>query len=326
MASFLDLPPEIRQSIYDLLLVDPIKDNNRLVYTVDKLGKPRWSRTTGLVLTRQIEGHFWIVAPSVSHIDYSDLWSLASTNKLLYVEVSPTMCMHAQLEYTSGDLPNAHREPTLLHTYLEKILPTTSSLYRNLTIINGCLSGKETKSFVDLINIRLPNLTSFNIQAVHPAAEGWPIPDLRDLLIRALEITQAARPVARLTSRPVLSIKPQAYFYLRHEPFKINPDNQLFTHLKWPMILGVTQSLVDIRDWRRQAQEYHANACQRGDYLLLTSSLRSTLDEAEETKAMEGLDDEENKLTKQQEILSRITEYRRTKTEQAGTLRRLKLG
>jgi hypothetical protein len=320
VASFLDLPPEIRQSIYDLLLIDPIRDNNRLVCTSDRLDRLSWSRMTGLLPIRQIERSGRVVSPSVSHIDYSDLWSLASTNKLLFVEASPTMCMHAQLEYTFGDFPHTRREPTLLHKYLGKISPTTSSLYRNLTIINGCLLVKETRTFVDVINLRLPNLLSLSIESVSPESEGWPEPDFEDLLRDALEIATAARPVAHLTSRPVLSIKPRLSFYLKHEPFRHHRDYQFFKDFRWPMSLGSTKPLTEIKDWRRQAQNYHTNACQRGDYLLLTRSLRSTLNAAVETHSVEEINDTEDKLANHQKISSQIMKCKAFRSEHARLL------
>jgi transposase-like protein len=91
------------------------------------------------------------------------------------------------------------------------------------------------------------------------------------------------------------------------------------------MMLGISQSLVDIRKWRREAQNHHANACQQGDCLLLTSSLRFALDGTEEMNVMKEPHDEEDKLSKQQKILSQITEYRRKKLQNAELLRAMKL-
>jgi hypothetical protein len=232
MASFLDLPPETRQPIYTALLVDPIRDKSRRVCTMDALGNCSWSRVVGPIpIVDETATDNPHIISSVSHVDYSDLWSLARANKLLYVEVTPIMYSHAQLEYTSGDNSSTHANQTVLHTYLEKLSPTTSTLYHNLTIIECSPSTRNTKLLVDLINLRLPNLISLSIQAIDPATEGWPEDEISDLLLGALEITEAARPVARLVSRPVLSTKPRVFFYLRHEPFMSDPVNSFLAYL-----------------------------------------------------------------------------------------------
>jgi hypothetical protein len=41
------LSAEIRELIYDALLVDPISEKSRRVCTVDALGNHRWFRITG---------------------------------------------------------------------------------------------------------------------------------------------------------------------------------------------------------------------------------------------------------------------------------------
>jgi hypothetical protein len=45
------LPAEIRELIYDALLVDPIRDEFRRVCTVDASGNDSWSRVVGSLPT-----------------------------------------------------------------------------------------------------------------------------------------------------------------------------------------------------------------------------------------------------------------------------------
>jgi hypothetical protein len=322
---------KIRQSIYDLLLVDPIRDGSRLVCTVDGLREPSWSRTAEHLLTKR--KHITDEQPatplrsSASHIDYNDLWSLACTTKLLYLEATPTMYMHAQLEYTSGHTPRTYKDPTLFHTYLNKLSSTTRTLYRNLTISYGreCLSAKDMNVIVDLINLKLSNLLSLNIQAVNPAIEAWPKLQWHSLLQNHLQTIAAARPVARLTSRPLISIKPRARLYIELDFPKNTRYFRCLSLCKWSILLSATRTVTGIRKWRREAQDYHAIAYQRGDCLLLTSCLRSTLAEATETDAVEEVSDPEDGLAKHQKVLSRIEEHETIRLRQTNDLRKLLL-
>jgi hypothetical protein len=50
-------------------------------------------------------------------------------------------------------------------------------------------------------------------------------------------------------------------------------------------------------------------ACEHGDYLCLTSTLRSTLAEIIEIDAVEGLDEMEDRLTNRQEMLRGIKKH-----------------
>lgn len=66
---------------------------------------------------------------------------------------------------------------------------------------------------------------------------------------------------------------------------------------------------MGIRHWRSEARDYHAMACERGDYLCLTSALRSTLAETIEIDAVEGLDEMEDRLTNHQQSLREIEKH-----------------
>jgi hypothetical protein len=336
MAQFLDLPPEIRLFIYNALLVDPIREGSRLVCTVDASGESSWSRTTGHLLTenkRTTDRRLKPIKSSVSHIDYSDLWSLASVNKVLYLEATPTMYSHAQLEYTSGGTRetlstlNTHKSSTLLHAWLEKMSPTTSALYHDLTISYGRgvhLSAKDMKVLVDLINLRLSNLLYLNIQAVNPAIEAWPHFLCTSLAEDAFKTLAAARPVARLTSRPSILIKPRARLHLELEMSRETPTSKDLNRLNLSRFRKITRLIVGIRDWRCRAQDYHANACQRDDYLLLTSFIRSNLAGAAETDAAEVLDGMEDELAKHQKVLSRLKLHETFRKWEVEALRKLR--
>lgn len=225
---FTDLPSELRQPIYDALLVDPIRTQSRRVCTVDKLGNSSWSRTEVPLPANDesaIDNPPAPIRSSISHLDYSDLWSLARVNKLFYSEATPTIYSHAQLEYISGNTHSTRANSTLLHTYLHKVLPATSTLYRNLTIIDGRndLFAKEMKNLVDLINHRMPNLHSLKIQVYDPGLEGWPDIRYPRLLIDDLQMLAAVRPLARLTFWPEISIKHRLCFYPDLDSFRDDP-------------------------------------------------------------------------------------------------------
>jgi hypothetical protein len=331
MAHFLDLPPEIRQSIYDALLVDPIRERSRLVCTVDASGESSWSRTTAHMRTEQrvYYRRSEPVKPSVSHIDYSDLWSLASVNKMLYLEATPTMYMDAQLGYIPGDMPSTDKSPTLLHTYLQKISSATSMLYHNLTIRYGSrkhlyLSAKDMKVLVDLINLRLSNLLSLGIRAVTPSTQAWYRCRMFYLFRELLRTLAAARLVACLTSRPYISFSPRGRLRIAIERSGGILNFSNMNDLTMSRIWRVKRSIVGIRDWRRKAQDYHANACLQGDYLLLTSFLRSTSAGAGETDALKILDDMEDGLAKHQEVLSLIKEHETLRIQEIKDLRKLR--
>jgi hypothetical protein len=99
--------------------------------------------------------------------------SLAKANRFLYVEATPTIYSHADLEYISGWTSDTYQGPTLLHTYLENVSLMTSTLYRDLRISDGRkdLSAKDMRILVDLINFRLLNLALLDIRAVDPEVE-----------------------------------------------------------------------------------------------------------------------------------------------------------
>lgn len=172
MANFLILPPELREQIYLELLVDPSSDANRIMLTLDKNGQSVWDRITEISpdedeLDTDIQPA--LTQSSIKHMDYSNLWSLARVNRLLYRETVPIIYANACLEYTFGDSCSVSQSPDLFRTFVNKLPAATCALYRQLTIVNGKdLSAKAMSSIVDIINTKLPNLVSLEIRAIDP--------------------------------------------------------------------------------------------------------------------------------------------------------------
>jgi len=114
---FTNLPPELRQLIYDALLIDPIRTQSHRVCNLDASGTLTWSHIE-VPLPNDDEptvgSRCAPISSSIIHLDCSDLWSLARVNRLFYNEATPTMCSHAQLEYISGVTDVMHPNPTLL--------------------------------------------------------------------------------------------------------------------------------------------------------------------------------------------------------------------
>ncbi|CAD0082245.1 unnamed protein product [Aureobasidium vineae] len=315
MANFLDLPPEIRAKIYNALLVDPINDRDKIMFTLDKDGQQNWDRVTELLPPDDESTTEALPKPvksSVKHLDYSDLWSLARASRLVYAEATPIVYANARLEYTFGERPDVIRGPTLLHEFLDKLPSASCALYRHLAIVNNnyasgeSLSAKDMNILVDLINSKLPNLSSLEIRAIDPEIETCSNDEDTGFVQDALRIITAARPVARLASCPKVSLKPRLSFYLA-DSITYDPEITLImTVLETLMAMEVVPTLVDIRDWRRQAQIHYATTCQQGDCLQLTSGMRSRMIGYQQTACEEEGDDMEAKLISHGEVLKRI--------------------
>ncbi|CAD0106596.1 unnamed protein product [Aureobasidium uvarum] len=227
---------------------------------------------------------------SIKHLDYSDLLSLARASRLIYAEATPVIYANAHLEYTFGERHDIMRGPTLLHEFLEKLSSASSALYHHLTIINNnnhapgrSLSAKDMNILVDLINSKLPNLSSLEIRSIDPELDTCSNDEDIGFVQDALRIIAAARPVARLASCPKVSLEPRLSFYLADD---ITYDEEITLIMTVPEALIVTEvvpTLVGIKGWRRQAQSHYATTRQQGDYLKLTSVLRSKMVGDEQT-------------------------------------------
>ncbi|THY22629.1 hypothetical protein D6D01_06247 [Aureobasidium pullulans] len=312
MASFTDLPPEVRVYVYHCLIVDPIRDKLRVVLTLKKDGKIVYSRTTEPSAPDEPVSTDIPPTPletSVSHVDYVDLLSLATTNKTLYQEATPIMYKHCDLKFTFGDFISMATSPTLLHTFLNKFEPANFALFDRLTVVDGSrnMSAKDVKGVVDLANSKLPNLKFFSIESINPALEAWVDGESPSFVQDYLRLIVASRPVACLASGPVISIKPRLLFYFESGITSDDPDTHVGMTFMRCMILALTPDITAHKYWRRAFQIYHATAYEDGDYLQLTSALRSESGMSEDTA--EGLSDMEANLIKYQKILTRAKHF-----------------
>jgi hypothetical protein len=233
------------------------------------------------------------------------------------------MYMHAQLKYIPGCYlgPNS----TFFHTYLEKLSPKTLTLYRDLTIGDHHLSAKHMKTIVDLINLKLPNLLSLGFRAL-----GRPTGHLSRIhvwspLEASLRIIAAVRPISQLALRPAILMDPRAHLPPQVESFIDSLCIETPGHSRLVELLDVISSLMSIKDWRRESQDYHAIACQQGDYLHLTFSIRSTLAKATKMDVVEELDDIESRLDGHHEVLSRTEKHGSVRTELDKELRMMRI-
>ncbi|CAD0106651.1 unnamed protein product [Aureobasidium uvarum] len=181
MALITDLPPEVRLKIYEFLLVDPIRDGLRITLTFDPLDstKKTWARARCVQSDQpHKEGHSAHpcqidVSPfTLHHLNFTDLLSLASANKTLYLEVSQTMYNNSDLTYSFGQLPPAAKVLksssafTPLGRYFDQHSSMTCAMLISLVIHDGpaIMTPRDTKTIVDLVNFRLPNLRVFGYQ------------------------------------------------------------------------------------------------------------------------------------------------------------------
>ncbi|KAH0382656.1 hypothetical protein KCU92_g6096, partial [Aureobasidium melanogenum] len=323
MTNFLSLPPELREQIYLALLVEPSNDANRIMLTLDKNGQSIWDRITEISpdddeLDTEIQPV--LTQSSIKHMDYSNLWSLARVNKLLYEEIIPIIYGDACLEYTFGDSCSVSQSPVLLQAFVDKLPAATCALYRQLTIVNGKdLSAKAMTSIVDIINTKLPNLVSLEIRAIDPRIEALINGEPPQFIRESINMMAAARPLARLTSSPEITLKPRVSFYLECDYPADDQDIKVLMAIMQSLVEGeAVPTLLAIRPWRRQAQEVHAMNCKEGNYLQLTSVVRSQMTENMETESVELIQDMEAELVKHQEVLKRIARCKRWRATMDG--------
>ncbi|KAH0164664.1 hypothetical protein KCU67_g5044, partial [Aureobasidium melanogenum] len=323
MTNFLSLPPELREQIYLALLVEPSNDANRIMLTLDKNGQSIWDRITEISpdddeLDTDIQPV--LTQSSIKHMDYSNLWSLSRVNKLLYEETVPIIYGNACLEYTFGDSCSVGQSPVLLQSFVDKLPAATCALYRQLTIVNGKdLSAKAMTSIVDIINTKLLNLVSLDIRAIDPRIEALINGEPPQFIRESINMMAAARPLARLTSSPEITLKPRVSFYLECDYPADDQDIKVLMAIMQSLVEGeAVPTLLAIRSWRRQAQEVHAMNCEEGNYLQLTSVVRSQMTENMETESVELIQDMEAELVKHQEVLEQIGRCKRWRATMDG--------
>ncbi|KAH0361422.1 hypothetical protein KCU65_g8723, partial [Aureobasidium melanogenum] len=327
MTNFLSLPPELREQIYFGLLVHPLSDANRVMLTLNKDGQPVWDRITEI---SPDDDEFdtgiqpTLTQSSIKHMDYSNLWSLARVNRLLYRETVPIIYANACLEYTFGDSCSISQSPSLLRAFVDKLPSATCALYRQLTIVNGKdLSAKVMGSIVDIINTELPNLDSLEIRAIDPRIEALINGEAPQFISECIDMMAAARPLGHLTSSPRITLKPRVSFYLECDYPTDDPNvKELMAVMQSLVEVEAVFALLGIRSWRRQAQEIHAMYCEEGSYLQLTSLVRSQTYENIETKSVDQIEDMEAELMEYQEVLKQIARCKRWVTTLDGWKRK----
>ncbi|KAG9669599.1 hypothetical protein KCU99_g6749, partial [Aureobasidium melanogenum] len=288
MARLTELPPEVRLKIYDLLLVDPIRDGLRITMTFDPLdnNKMAWGRAS-CAQTEQPhkEGHSaepcCVDVPpcTLHHLDFTDLWSLARTSRILYVEATPTIYSNADLVYSSDKLTS---DPSMqgcllafapLSRYFEEHSLTTKAMLDSLVIREkfATMSARDMKLVVDIVNFHLPNLRVFGYHVSEDAASS-PSSRRRDSRRSFSRTFSTLQPLACLRAkiRPFLYLPVPAGFILN------KASSRLTSNTKKGFYGDCFMKFIDERvKGRRAMHDYHEAALQHGHYLQATLALRS---------------------------------------------------
>ncbi|KAH0156967.1 hypothetical protein KCU67_g8099, partial [Aureobasidium melanogenum] len=282
MARLTDLPPEVRLKIYDLLLVDPISDGLRITMTFDPLdnNKMAWGRAS-CAQTEQPHKECHSADPccvdvppcTLHHLDFTDLWSLARTNRIFYVEATPTIYNNADLVYSSG---KSTSDPSMrdcllafapLSRYFEKHSLTTKAMLDSLAIREkfATMSARDMKLVVDIVNFHLPNLRVFGYHVSENAASSPP----NRSFCRTFSTLQ---PLACLRAkvRPFLYLPVPAGLLLNKA--SSHPTSNTKKHFYGDYFM---KSIDERVKGRRAMHDYHEAALQHGHYLQATLALRS---------------------------------------------------
>jgi hypothetical protein len=286
MAGLLDLPPEVRTEICRLLLVDPIREGQRITLTLDSLdnNKQRWGRASCTEADLPHEQGYSAHACSVEvltstlhHLDFTDLMSLARVNRTLYAEASQTIYNRADLTLSFQQLPSATRSTpafTLLSRYLERHCSTNCVMLCSLVIQDkfAALSPRDARAIVELVNTRLPNLSAFGYQI--GAITSVTRPDLLLSFCRNYRrATEVIQPLVDLKA----SVRTTFDLPVPAELSSTNSYTALCQMSKH--IAGEALRIVKrVREARRLMRGYYEEALDRGCYLRATLALRSPSD------------------------------------------------
>ncbi|CAD0085391.1 unnamed protein product [Aureobasidium mustum] len=294
MARLTDLPPEVRLKIYELLLVDPTRDGLRITMTFDPYRdpKPVWSRARcAQAETPHKAGHYphpcRVEVPffTLHHLDFTDLWALARVNRKFYAETSQTIYNNADLAYAYATAVSS--EPALaflcLSRYLEQHTPKSRAMLHSLIIQARApyiMRPRDTKFLVDLVNARLPNLRVFGYQLT-PIIASKPIDRIWPLFSNLCSLPYAIRPLAQLNTnlRTFLELPSVENFGGSHPNVKMYEYMLIMRRSLSDQYMKMTANVVKLR---RCMHDRHTLALNRGDYLQITSRLRSTSDLEEE--------------------------------------------
>jgi hypothetical protein len=286
MACLSDLSPEIRLKIYQLLLIDPIRKGLRITYEPDLHGgnKLRQVRPRGY---QSDEAHspcrLYCRGSTLHHLDFTDLMSLAMTNRKLYAEASQTIYNNADLTLTF-DLWSPTATPTFASTlfsrYLRQHCSLTREMFLSLTILDevGIMSLKDAGSIVALVNAQLPNLRSFEYYNF-----GFEI----DHMSRLAPYIPFDMDRFRCNySRAVRAIEPFAGFGGGVRTTLDMPvPNSASSHIQtYSLLCRLRQKFIEkalqphtlVHQYRANMRRSHATALEYGCYLEITGALRST--------------------------------------------------
>ena len=281
MARLLDLPPEVRLEIYSLLLLNPIQQGQRSVFGLHLVGSNQIISGRGLCAYADPshEAHSArpccadISSTTLHHLNFTDLMSLAGTNRMLYAEASKTIYNHADLTMSYIPLPPIMEPtaiPALLSRYTERHCPTTLAMLHSLTIDDrfAALSTRDTRLIVDLVNTHLPNLRVLDYYVRFSTATSS-----SDFLRRICRLFLGVQPFACLRAGVCTTLKTD----------DLPDDLPLHDQLTLPFLRDLRERLVNrvISDITRTANDRrlirddHTRALDRGRYLQATLTLRS---------------------------------------------------
>lgn len=290
MARLCDLPPEIRLKIYQLLLVDPIRQGLRVTFTFEPPFSDRllYSRThcdrPDLPHEADHSYHSCRVDaafPTIHHFDFLDLTSLAMANRTLYVEASQIIYNNADLSlcnYDSELLYNGKVAPAprLLHRYLEQHSSPTRDMIHSLVIHDrsAAMSPGDAKSIVDLANTRLPKLRAFEYHVV-TSSMGPPPNVLRDFFRNHARAVRNVQPFVDLRTGVRKAIDLPVPTQLTSGDVQLNGE---LRNLSQQLAEKFSEMPAQLREYRRLVKRHHTLALDRGRYLRITLALRSSPD------------------------------------------------
>jgi len=281
MARLSDLPPEVRLKIYDLLLVDPNREGPRIRFTLDsRKGKTiKQSRS----LCKNVKGHSTVLdryKAFLHHLDFSDLLSLATTNKTFYTEASQTIYNNADLTLANHQWLNASKfAPALklFRRYLERHCSLTREMLLSLVIHDrsAAMSAGDTRFVVDLINTHMPKLRVFKYHVI-TANIGSPELFVHEFVCNRARAGKAVLPLVSLRA----GIRTTLDMPIPTDPALNDPHIYPFLcEVRQRSLEQALEAVLRLRDMRRGTREHHAWAVNSGCYLHLTQTLRADLNE-----------------------------------------------
>jgi hypothetical protein len=284
MARLSDLPPEVRLEIYRLLLIDPVRDGLRITFALDPSdsNKSTWDRARcDQAEAPHKEGHSAhpchvdVLPSTLHHLDFTDLMSLARTNKTFYVEASQTIYNSTDLTLSFPQLPPAARAVpafTPLSRYLEHHCPTALTMLHSLVIKDetAAMSPKDMRFLVDLVATQLPNLRGFGYHVGVCTSSSFP--ELMRSCRNLCRTFRVVQPLARLKADVRKSISSPAPTELASLSTQMN---SAWCKMGGRLEQYTTDGIEKVVRTRRTMRKHHALALEGDDYLYCTVVVRS---------------------------------------------------